>query len=421
MYCLMLQFLPSVITSPPTCVDSPTPGVVALGRPDMADKDDRVSTSAPPKLSIDKSSTLGVGSYGTVFIAHWNQLTCAAKIIHASLLSRIPGKPNAADKFMKECEVLSKFRHPNVVQFLGVLSDPDTRLPVLLMELMEKNLTNLLEEATEPLPYPTQIGMCYDIALAITYVHSMGFIHRDISGNNVLMKGGVAKLADLGVTVLIDSSASSRQTVCPGTEVYMPPDSVSDSPTYTEKIDCFSFGVLTLQIITLAYPKPGPRHRRVILAGGAASAGNVMWKQVPEVERRKEQIEMVSADHPLLELLLKCLREEEEERPSAVEICSHLARLHVIEEDEARVRAGRGGGASPSGSGPRVEWEESLACVMQLQECRGRVAALEGEVETKNATIARLERENAALLPAPIQVRTYKTHITLLEFRQVML
>ncbi len=48
-------------------------------------------------------------------------------------------------------------------------------------------------------------------------------------------------------------------TMCPGTDVYMPPEAVQNKPQYTEKIDCFSFGVVTLQILTQEFPKPGDR------------------------------------------------------------------------------------------------------------------------------------------------------------------
>ncbi len=45
-----------------------------------------------------------------------------------------------AEKFYQECEYLSRFKHPNIVQYLGVCREPDkqnwllsTQQPVLLM------------------------------------------------------------------------------------------------------------------------------------------------------------------------------------------------------------------------------------------------------------------------------------------------
>jgi serine/threonine protein kinase len=49
--------------------------------------------------------------------------------------------------------------------------------------------------------------------------------------------------------------------MCPGTDVYMPPEAVKDKPVYTEKIDCFSFGVIAVQIMTRLFPQPGDRQR----------------------------------------------------------------------------------------------------------------------------------------------------------------
>ena len=74
---------------------------------------------------------------------------------------------------------------------------------------------------------------------------------------------GIAKVADFGMSKLIASSGISRRlsmislTHCPGTEVYMPPKAFRGSPEYTDKLDCFSFGPLVIQIITCLFPNPG--------------------------------------------------------------------------------------------------------------------------------------------------------------------
>ena len=93
-----------------------------------------------------KDQTLGIGSYGSVCAckAKCDDLLCAAKVIHPTLFNptalhqiaphrehRLPIR-----RFQLECEFLSTVRHPNIVQYLGTYQDPDTRLPVLLMELI---------------------------------------------------------------------------------------------------------------------------------------------------------------------------------------------------------------------------------------------------------------------------------------------
>ena len=76
---------------------------------------------------------------------------------------------------------------------------PTHRLPVLLMELCDQSLTTFLERSPGPLSYHIQINICHDIALALVYLHSNGLIHRDLTGNNVLMIAGTrAKITDFG-------------------------------------------------------------------------------------------------------------------------------------------------------------------------------------------------------------------------------
>ena len=105
------------------------------------------------EIELLKEETLGVGSYGSVFKARCDHLLCAAKIIHPTLVP-----PNALQqispqrehrlpirRFEMECDLLRDIKHPNIIQYLGMYRDPETGLPVLLMELMDESLTHFLE------------------------------------------------------------------------------------------------------------------------------------------------------------------------------------------------------------------------------------------------------------------------------------
>ena len=99
-------------------------------------------------IKLYKSESLGSGSYGGVCKATCDGLLCAAKILHPTLFDlNQPGGLSYLQKFKEECRFLSLARHPNVVQCLGTYSDPDTGLPVLLMELCDESLTAFLERS----------------------------------------------------------------------------------------------------------------------------------------------------------------------------------------------------------------------------------------------------------------------------------
>ena len=83
-------------------------------------------------ILLRRDQTLGIGAYGAVCRAKCDDLLCAAKIIHPTLID-----PNAVHqvepqrerrlpikRFELECEFLSTVRHPNIVQYLGTHRDP---------------------------------------------------------------------------------------------------------------------------------------------------------------------------------------------------------------------------------------------------------------------------------------------------------
>ena len=217
------------------------------------------------RVELFKAEELGIGSYGAVCKAMCDDLPCAAKILHRTLFQfTAPGATNIMRKFEQECCVLSAIKHPHIIQYLGTYHDPESRLPVLLMELMDQSLTRFLEQSHEPLPYHIEVNLCHDITLALSYLHSNGIIHRDLSSNNVLLiAGSRAKVTDFGMVKLFDVNHSTAHptplTLCPGTMVYMSPEALKDRPVYTDRLDSFSLGVLCIQIMTRQFPNPGGR------------------------------------------------------------------------------------------------------------------------------------------------------------------
>ena len=301
-------------------------------------------------VQLFKGQTLGIGSYGAVCKAKCDDLLCAAKILHPTLFDptaqlqvspkqehRLPIK-----RFEQECEFLSTIRHPNIVQYLCMHQDPDTGLPVLLMELMDESLTHFLESSPQPIAYHIQANICHDITLALSFLHSNGIVHRDLSSNNVLLRGNVlAKVTDFGMAKLGDLNPQATRytlTMSPGTDVYMPPEAVKDKPVYNEKIDCFSFGVIVVQSLTLKFPKPGNRRQEVEINHPGLPQGTVEVR-IAEVNRRQNHISQVDPNHPLLPIALDCLKDKDSERPSAQQLCERVASLKERPEYSESVAA----------------------------------------------------------------------------------
>ena len=282
------------------------------------------------RVELLKTEPLGVGSYGAVCKAMCDDLPCAAKILHPALFQfTAPGATSVMRKFEQECRLLSAIKHPHIVQYLGTYHDPESRLPVLLMELMDESLTRFLERSREPIPYHTEVNLCHDIALALSYLHSNGIVHRDLSSNNVLLiAGSRAKVTDFGMVKLYDVNRSTAHltplTLCPGTTVYMSPEALKDRPVYTNKLDSFSLGVLCVQIMIRQFPDPGDR---VIEVEDSRYPTGKIEVPVPEIDRRQSHIDLIDPAHPLLPVALDCLRDRDRERPSCHELCGRMSTL----------------------------------------------------------------------------------------------
>ena len=367
-------------------------------------------------VQLFKDQTLGIGSYGKVCRAKCDELICAAKLIHETLfdpMAQLQIAPQREHRlpfrrFQQEGDFLSTIRHPNIILYLGMHRDEDTGLPVLLMELMDDSLTHYLENSSQPIPYHIQVNICHDIALALSFLHSNDIIHRDLSSNNVLLRGNfLAKVTDFGMARLGDinpQGAHFTSTMCPGTDVYMPPEAVKDKPVYTEKIDCFSFGVVTLQILTRLFPKPGDRMQEVELNHPGLPPGKVLI-QTPEINRRRDHIDRVDPHHPLLPVVLDCLKDDDNQRPSAEQLCRRIASLKETDQyRDARDRMNSGTGEQGQST---LEGIQLLRAQLEEKDCslqqkdlviatRDQLLRQKGEeIQSLNLDNQRLEREKS--------------------------
>ena len=115
-------------------------------------------------------------------------------------------------------EILSRCRHLNIVQFMGATSDD--QIPLLVTELLDRNLRELLEE--RHLNEGEIISLALDVARGLNFMHRSQppIVHRDVKSDNVLLKrwdnSWIAKVSDFG------AANFRRQVMTPnqGTPLY---------------------------------------------------------------------------------------------------------------------------------------------------------------------------------------------------------
>ena len=265
---------------------------------------------------------LGHGSYATVLELEYMGLKCAGKKIHELLLRQPRGDASyQVRRFEEECRLLSQVRHPNIVQFLGVCFQQRVRAPILVMEFLPTNLTSCIEQYGI-FPKEISYSILHDVALGLCYLHSQtpAIIHRDLSSNNVLLTHNMtAKISDLGVARILNLTPLqvSRMTQTPGTPAYMPPEVMVANPKYDTSVDEFSYGIMMIHMFSGRWPEPqvGPIR--------AEPGGRMI--PVSEAERREEFLRAIGNDHPLMDLICKCIDNYVQSRAHASEIVERLA------------------------------------------------------------------------------------------------
>ena len=307
---------------------------------------------------------IGRGSYGYVEKVKVNGTICAAKKIHKDLQHEDnEGVDNFKQKCNSECLIMSRLRHPHVVQFLGVHlptkeeeeedstgsslpSDSQTQylqLPWLIMEFLPVNLDSFLKKSRN-IPYSIKFSLLCDISKGISYLHSqkpLPIIHRDLTAKNILINSSlVAKIADFGVARIVNP-LSNTMSVGPGAILYMPPEvheisQGSDKAHYFTSIDIFSFGVNILYTII----QECPLALRPSVYPDPTNPGKLV--PVSEVERRDRYFttayslipDKSSPEFKLIDLAKTCLNNDASLRPPIGDLLKELETLHSEAPDD---------------------------------------------------------------------------------------
>ena len=261
---------------------------------------------------------LGHGSYASVLELEYMGLKCAGKRIH-ELLLRLGDTSYALRRFEEECHLLSHVHHPNIVQFQGVYFQQGVQVPTLVMEFLPTNLASCIEQYGI-LPKEISYTILHDVALGLCYLHNQTspIVHRDLSSNNILLTPNmIAKISDLGVARILNLTPLkvSRMTQTPGTPAYMPPEVMIADPIYGVSVDEFSYGILMIHMFSGRWPEPqvGPN---LVVSG----------KLIPvtEAERREVFLKDIGRDHPLTDLIYRCIDNDPQTRPHASDIVVQL-------------------------------------------------------------------------------------------------
>jgi serine/threonine protein kinase/WD40 repeat protein len=189
---------------------------------------------------------IGRGAVGVVYRARHHLLDrkVALKILSPSLL-----RAEESDRFLTEARAVARLQHPNIVQLFEVGAS-DGR-PYLALELVAGgNLAQAV--AAKALSQRAAAELTAVVGRALAYSHSHGILHRDLKPGNILLTAeGVPKIADFGLSKLMDRVDGTTQVgAVIGTPEYMAPEQIGAVGTVGVPADLYGLGAILYELLT---------------------------------------------------------------------------------------------------------------------------------------------------------------------------
>jgi serine/threonine protein kinase len=224
---------------------------------------------------------LGAGAMGVVYRARDNQtdVDVAVKLLPPALAR----DPQYLARFEREARALHELNHPNIVSFIDNFEEHSNYF--LVMEYMPGGSLHDLLQKEGALRIDVARQIAIDIADALIRAHRLDIIHRDLKPDNVLFDAdGTPRLADFGVSVMLETSEDHRLTVTGaqmGTPFYMSPEAWQGERLDAQS-DIWSMGIVLYEMLSGEVPFRG--------STAVAVMREVLQNPTPDIRQIRDDI-----------------------------------------------------------------------------------------------------------------------------------
>ncbi|XP_022716535.1 putative leucine-rich repeat receptor-like serine/threonine-protein kinase At2g24130 [Durio zibethinus] len=269
---------------------------------------------------FDDQNLIGTDSYGRVYRGELQDgRSIAVKVLHLQ-------SGNSTKSFDRECQVLKRIRHRNLIRIITVCSLPDFKalvLPYMANGSLDSRLyphsESGLSSGSSDLSLIQRVSICSDIAEGMAYLHHhspVRVIHCDLKPSNVLLNDDMTALvSDFGIARLVMTAGASNGSGAIENMGNSTANMLSGSIGYIAPDDMFVDGLSLHRWVKSHY------HGRVEKMVDS-SLIRASRDQSPEVKRMWEV-----AIGELIELGILCTQETPSTRPTMLDVVDDLNRL----------------------------------------------------------------------------------------------
>ena len=195
-----------------------------------------------PKTLFDEFTKIGEGAAGEVFMAKDKR---DGRVVAVKVMKM---NSDNTKLLATEIGIMKTSHHANIVDYVDSFMPTDKEMWVVMEYMGGGCLTDILEAFDVVRLSERNIAyIVRDTLRALSYIHSLHRIHRDIKSDNILLGAdGTVKLADFGYAAQLTAKQQKRNTVV-GTPYWMAPELIRGQD-YGVKVDIWSLGIMMMEM-----------------------------------------------------------------------------------------------------------------------------------------------------------------------------
>ena len=197
-----------------------------------------------PGYKIDRA--IGSGGMAEVFLGHQASVDrpVAIKVMNPSLAVC---DESFAKRFIKEANVGS-LNHRNIITVYDA-GKIDGYHYIVMEYISGGDLATIIKQGN--LSFEQKINIIKQIAVALGYSYSKGFVHRDVKPENILFReDGTPVLADFGIAKAVTASTSlTTDGTYIGSPYYMSPEQIRGHEV-DHRSDLYSLGIVFYELLS---------------------------------------------------------------------------------------------------------------------------------------------------------------------------